>query len=173
MKTEINTRQLAIGFTVLALGAIFYYFFRPVEHTYFLQLLENNPNKHTSLAPLYVTIGNSLPTFIHVLAFALITAGLITRQKMGYMIVCLFWFTVDALFEVGQALTLNETIIKIIPNWFSDFLILENSKNYFLHGHYDWFDMLSIALGSMAAYVLLIKTRHEGEKHERKITFNY
>jgi len=171
VNTEINTRQLVIGFTVLTLGAIFYYFFRPAEHTYFLKILGDNPYKQDFLAPLYVKVGNSLPTFIHVFAFALITAGLITRHKKGYIIVCLFWFTVDALFEVGQAL--NEMIIPIIPNWFSDYLFLENTKNYFLHGHYDWFDMLSIALGSITAYILLIKTRYEGEKHEREITFNY
>lgn len=75
------------------------------------------------------------------------------------------------LFEVGQAI--KEITILIIPNWFSDFLILENTKNYFLHGHFDWFDILSLALGSIAAFSLLIKTREEKENHEKKTVFNY
>ena len=156
MEEGVNTRQLFIGLNVLVLGVLFYYFFRSAEHTYFLKFLGINPHLKYFLPPVFVTLGNSLPTFTHVIAFTLMTAGFIASQKKGYAIVCLTWFAIDILFELGQGL--DNMMIQIIPDWFSDFLFLENARNYFLHGRFDYFDLLSIALGSLAAYFLLIIT---------------
>jgi hypothetical protein len=52
-------------------------------------------------------------------------------------------------------------MIQIIPDWFSNYLFLENTRDYFLQGHFDYLDLLSIALGSLAAYILLIKIKTE------------
>ena len=159
LKEEVNTRQLFIGFNILVLGAIFYYFFRSAEHTYFLQLFGINPYLKGTLAPLVVLIGNSLPTFIHVFAFTMMTAGLVANRKRGYLIVTLVWFAVEVLFEITQGF--GNTVIQIIPDWFSDYVLLENTGNYFLKGRFDYLDLFSIAFGSLAAYILLIKTREE------------
>ena len=156
MEEGVNILQLLIGLNVLVIGALFYYFFRSAEHTYFLKFLGINPHLKYFLPPVFVALGNSLPTFTHVLAFTLMTASFIASQKKGYAIVCLIWFAIDILFELGQGL--DNMMIQIIPDWFSDFLFLENTRNYFLHGRFDYFDLLSIALGSLAAYFILIKT---------------
>ena len=167
MKEEVNTRQLFIGFNILVLGASFYYFFRPVEHTYFLKLFGVNPTiLKDFLSPVYATIGNSLPTFIHIFAFSLITASLIASQKNGYVLVCLFWFIVDVIFEIAQFF--GSYVSQVIPNWFSNYLFLENTRNYFLKGSFDYLDLLSIALGSLAAYTLLIKTMEKKEMADEK-----
>jgi hypothetical protein len=162
MEERVNTRQLFIGFFILVLGVLFYYFFRSAEYTYFLKFLGNKNNLKDFLPPLFVTLGNSLPTFIHVFAFSLMTAGLVDSQKKSYLIVCLSWFVIDVFFELGQCFANN--IIPIIPGWFSDIIFLENTKDFFLHGKFDFIDLLSIALGSIAAYTLLIKTSdYKGE----------
>ena len=96
---------------------------------------------------------------MHVLAFIVITASLVANQKRGYLIVTLTWFTVDVLFETAQFW--GESVSRIIPDFFSNYLFLENTKDYFLQGRFDYLDLLSIALGSMAAYILLIKTRED------------
>ncbi|MFC1844112.1 hypothetical protein ACFLZ5_04920 [Thermodesulfobacteriota bacterium] len=169
---DVNARQLLIGLFVLIIGVLFYYLFRSAEHTYFLKFLSNNPYCKNFLSPGYILIGNSLPTFIHVVAFTLMTAGIIARQKRGYVIACLFWFAVDFLFEVGQGL--DTIIIQIIPDWFSGFAFLENSKSYFLQGRFDSLDLFSIALGSLTAYIILIKTREDkGGHHENQTYINH
>ena len=95
----------------------------------------------------------------------MMTAGLVAKRKREYLIIAIAWFTVDVLFEIGQGF--GNSVIQIIPDWFSDFLFLENTTNYFLYGQFDRYDILSIALGSLAAYILLIRTNEDGEKHEK------
>ena len=159
----INTRQLFIGLYVLIFGVLFYYFFRSAEHTYFLKFFGNNPSLKSFLPPLFVSLGNSLPTFIHVLAFTLMTASIVVKRKRGYAGVCFTWFTIDALFEIGQGF--DKIIIQIIPDWFSDILFLENTRNYFLYGRFDNLDFLSIVIGSLFSYFILIMTSETVEKH--------
>jgi len=159
IRTGVNILQLLIGFNALVLGILFYYFFRSAEHTYFLKFLVTNPHRHKILLPAFISLGNSLPTFIHVFAFSLMTASLIASQKRGYIVVCLAWFAIDVLFELGQGI--GNLIIPVIPSWFFNFLFLENIGNYFLRGHFDYLDLMSIALGSVIAYMILIKTMGE------------
>ena len=156
----VNIRQLLLGFCVLVFGTLFYYFFRSAEHTYFLKFFVHHPDNNF-LSPVLVSLGNSLPTFVHVLAFILMTAGLVAASKKEYAFICLVWFVIDVLFELGQGH--GDIIVQIIPDWFSDFLFLENARDYFLHGRFDYLDLLSIALGSILAYFLLTKTKYKGE----------
>ena len=156
MREEINRLQLFIGINILFLGVIFYYFFRGTEHTYFLKFLGTNQYVREIGSGLIFRITNSLPTFIHVFAFSLMTASLVTRQKRGYAAVCLFWFAVNMIFELGQKF--DSWVVQFIPKWFSDIVILGSVKSYFLNGRFDYLDLLSIAFGAFAAYILLIKT---------------
>ena len=156
MEEGVNTRQLFIGLCILLLGGIFYYLFRSAEHTYFLKFLGNTPYLKDFQSPLILKLGNSLPTFIHVFAFTLMTAGFVASKKRDYIIICLFWFVIDVFFELAQGL--GNIIILIIPDWFSNFLFLENTRSYFLHGQLDYLDIVSIALGSLVAYIILINT---------------
>ena len=168
MNQGVNVRQVFIGFNVLILGALFYYFFRSAEHTYLLKFFGNTLQQKHILPPLFVTLGNSLPTFVHVIAFTLLTAGFVTNRKERYAIVCLSWFVIDVLFELAQGL--DNFMIQFIPDWFSGVLFLENTRNYFLYGRFDYFDLLSIALGSLVAYILLVLTskKEEGERRCEK-----
>jgi len=156
VKATINKLHLFVGFSFLFLGILYYYLFRPAEHTYFIQLFSINPHLKKTPSLLFFTLGQSLPTFIHVFAFSLLTAGLIANRKKEYWGICLFWFGVNVLFELGQKFHSN--FIQFIPDWFSDIVFLENTKSYFLQGRFDYLDIFSIALGAFVAYVFLITT---------------
>lgn len=160
----VNSRQLIIGLCALIVGVLFYCFFRPAEQTYFLKFLNYNIPEKRFIPSEFVVFWSCVPTFIHVFAFTLITASISAREKSGYATVCLLWFLIDIIFEFGQGFSSN--IIPVIPDWFSKIIFLENTKNYFLYGRFDSLDVLSISLGSIAAYILLIKTRpnREGQK---------
>lgn len=158
-KYGVNLIQLLAGLFVLAAGTLYYIYFRSPEQTYFLNFLgiSSSPNKITS--PVLLTIGNSLPTLVHVFAFSVITAGILAKRKWGYALVCLAWFGVDVLFELYQGNA--AVIVPFIPSWFSNIFFLENTKEYLLHGHFDYLDLASIAAGSLVAYWFLIKTENK------------
>jgi hypothetical protein len=46
----------------------------------------------------------------------------------------------------------------MVPDWFSGILFLENTKNYFLSGTFDFNDLTAIAVGTILAYFVLILT---------------
>ena len=168
MEAAINIRQIMIGVTALGLGILFYCFYRSPDHTYFLRFLGGNQHTQQLTPPVFAAFANSLPTFIHAFAFSLITAGLVARRQKGYLAVCLAWFAIDVFFEIGQGV--SGIIVPLIPDWFSGFVFLENMKDYFLHGHFDYLDILSIALGSAAAYsILIITAKNAGEHNGRQI----
>ena len=149
----INIRQILIGLTVLLLGTLIYLTDRPPEHTYFIYKSFVNISLHNTFPNLFGFIGYSLPSFIHVFSFILITAGLFHCQKRGYIIICSFWFLTDIAFELGQKFKI--ILLEIIPDWFSGILFLENSKKYFLLGTFDLNDLIAIVFGTILAYFAL------------------
>jgi len=154
---RINKTQILIGVIGLLIGSLVYLIDRPPDQTYFVYSSPINISLSNTIPNLFGLIGNSLPEFIHVFSFILITAGLIFCQKRGYLIICLSWFLVDSAFEVGQKFTTWST--SIIPDWFAGIPFLENTENYFLRGTFDGTDLAAIALGTVTAYVILLTTQ--------------
>ena len=152
----INIRQILIGLSVLLLGTLLYVVDRPPDQTYFVYKSFVNISLHNTLPNLFGFIGNSLPSFIHAFSFILITAGLLHCQKRGCLIICACWFLEDVVFELGQKFkALSSTMV---PDWFSGILFLENSKNYFLSGTFDFNDLTAIVFGTLSAYFVLSAT---------------
>jgi len=158
MKPEngLNIRQIIIGAVVLLVGALVYLIDRPPDQTYFIYKIGMNINLFGLLPIVFGPIGNFLPSFIHVFSFILITAGLIARGKRDYLIICLSWFIIDCAFELGQKFILWPS--RIIPDWFVGIPFLENTKNYFMQGTFDWVDLVAIVIGSITAYLILLAT---------------
>ncbi len=157
----INIRQILIGLSILLLGTLVYVVDRPPDQTYFVYKSFVNISLHNTLPNLFGFIGNSLPSFIHAFSFILITAGLLHCQKRGCLIICACWFFTDAIFELGQKFkALSSTMV---PDWFSGILFLENSKNYFLLGTFDFSDLTAIIFGTLSAYFVLSATMKGGE----------
>ena len=152
----INMRQILIGLTVLLLGTLVYLIDRSPDQTYFVEKSFVNISLHNILPNLFGFVGSSLPSFIHVFSFILITAGLLHWQKKGCIFICACWFIVDCTFELGQKFNLWSS--KITPDWFNGILFLENTKTYFIRGTFDYFDLAAITLGAISAYFVLSHT---------------
>jgi hypothetical protein len=124
---------------------------RPMNSIYFLAQLQISFYNHNSY---FGFIGDHLPTFIHTFSFCLITVGILGCQKSGYLIIAIGWFLFNTLFELLQKY--DTAIVILIPNWFETIPVLENTKNYFINGTFDIFDVLSIAIGAILAVLVLL-----------------
>jgi hypothetical protein len=154
--SRINGLQVLIGIAGLLFGSLVYLIDRSPNQTYFVYSSSINISLYNILPSLFGPVGNSLPTFIHVFSFILITGALIYSNKRGYFMICLSWFLIDCAFELGQKF--NAWPLKIIPDWFAGIPFLENTENYFLGGTFDFIDLAAIALGAVTAYFVLLTT---------------
>ena len=153
---RINRVQILIGVLGLALGSLVYIVDRPPDQTYFVIKSGIDISLFNTFPNLFGPLGNSLPTFIHVFSFILVTAGLISCQKRVCLVICLSWFLFDCAFELGQKL--RTWPLELIPNSFVEIPFLESVENYFLCGTFDHFDLAVIAMGAATAYFVLVTT---------------
>lgn len=152
----INKRRVLIGIVFLLVGAMVYLVARPPDRTYFIYKIGLNIGCYNTLPNFFGFVGSFLPAFIHVFSFILITGGIISCCKRGCLVICLSWFLVDSIFELGQKFPALP--IKMIPAWFSKIPILENTENFFLTGTFDYLDMAAISIGALFAYLALLQT---------------
>jgi len=150
-----------IGLAGLVLGSLTYLIDRPPDFTCFVHNSPVRISLHSIFPPLFGSLGNYFPDFIHVFSFILITAGIISSRKRGYLVICLSWFFVDTLFELGQRF--HSMTIQLIPRWFKEIPLLQNTDNYFLHGTFDFADLAAITTGAAVAYFILIITHTRRE----------
>jgi len=156
----MNGAQILIGLGGLLVGALVYLIDRPPEATYFLHFSRIKVSLYGILPNVFGVIGNSLPDFLHVFSFIMLTAGLLSWGKKGSLAICLCWFSIDFIFELFQKF--NTLPLKIIPKWFKGIPFLENTGNYFTQGTFDLLDLIAITLGTTAAYFVLLAT-NKGE----------
>lgn len=159
LKGKCQGLYILLGTIGLLLGSLVYLVDRDPEQIYFIYNSSIDLSLYHSLPNIFGPLGNNLPTFLHVFSFILLTAGLASCSKRGYLIICLCWVFVDVLFELGQKF--KAWSVLIIPDWFSIIPYLENSRNYFLYGSFDLNDIGSIILGAVLAYIVLITTSKE------------
>ena len=155
---RINRTQFLIGAVALFIGGLVYVLDRPSDQTYFINNLIN-VSFHEATPKIFGALGNSLPAFVHVFSFILITAGVLSCQKRGWVVICVSWLCLDLAFEFGQKF--KAVPLKVIPGWFSGIPFLENTKAYFFRGTFDVLDLVAIALGTLAAYFVLLTTNKD------------
>jgi len=153
---SIKKRQLLIGMSSLIIGTLVYLVDRSPDQTYFVFSSPFNISLFKTLPIIFGFIGNNLPAFIHAFSFILITGALVSCRKRGYLIICLSWFFVDCVFELGQKFSSLPS--KINPDWFTGIPFLENTGNYFVHGTFDCFDLAAITMGTVIALFVLLFT---------------
>jgi len=153
---SVNKKQILVGVVVLIIGLLVYLVDRPADQTYFVSSIGLNISLHNILPNLFGRFGHSLPAFVHVFAFILVTAGLMSCQRRGCVIICLSWFFIDCAFELGQEF--ERWSLKIVPDWLPAVPLLENAENYFLLGTFDFLDLAGITVGTVAAYFVLLST---------------
>lgn len=102
---------------------------------------------------LFGVMGGNLPAFLHVFAFSLITAGVMKKSRPVHGRICLFWFCVNSLFELGQKYP--DVINSALPQGLSHHSLMGRTADFFNKGTFDSLDILAFATGALAAYALL------------------
>ena len=115
--------------------------------------------------PLFGLLGDHLPTFVHSLAFILITAAVLWPWPRLLPAICITWFAIECAFELGQLELLGRHVADSVPAWLHGVPVLEAIPDYFALGTFDPLDILSIALGAVIAY-LGIRHMRFGATHD-------
>jgi hypothetical protein len=154
--------QTAAAVTALLIGVFVYLLDRQAESVYFMSSWMALGD---SMSPFFGTIGDQLPTFVHVYAFILLTM-VVASPSRGYVLyICLFWLVLESLFELAQITVIAHWITSHIPEWFSGIPLLENTAAYFLGGTFDVVDLCSIAAGTLAAYLTIVISTQRNTRH--------
>ena len=147
------TIQTIAAVTALLIGVLVYLLDRQTESVYFMSSWMALGD---SLNPFFGTIGDQLPTFVHVYAFILLTMVVASPLRGSVLYICLFWFIIESLFELAQITVIALWIASYSSEWFHGIPLLENTAAYFLGGTFDVIDLCSIAAGTLAAYLTIV-----------------
>jgi hypothetical protein len=149
------TISLIIAVAAMLFGIVVYLLDRQAESVYFMSdwmALGDGQNSAFGL------LGQHIPTFVHAYTFILLTMALVVpedRYRQCLLPVCIGWFLLDALFEIAQIEFIAQRIAAWVPGWFASVPFLENTASYFVNSTFDVLDLLSIGLGTLAAYVTI------------------
>ena len=114
-----SVTRIVIGMTALSVGLLVYLADRRPEQTYFLHRIGVTHALYGGIPSFFGSLGQNLPAFLHVFAFALITGGILACGKRGSLIVVLGWFATDVVFELGQRFPAWSDVL--VPRWFDSF----------------------------------------------------
>jgi hypothetical protein len=149
---KTNIPQILVGLAGLSLGALVYLFERSPESYGFGVIVRDYLGVLRPHRMLFGVLANNLPSFAHVFAFSLMTAGLLGTRRKGSLLICLLWFSIDTVFEIGQGL--NHISLAIIPEWLEvQTLPMASLHEYFRYGTFDIRDIVAGLLGALAAFV--------------------
>ena len=161
MNKQIEAIPFAAALGAAAVGLFVYLLDRSPDSVYFIPEWISITN---NLYPVFGQMGYHLPTFIHVYVFTLLTFVVTSPSAVRVYPICIGWFAVDSLFELAQLTPVAQWIAEYVPVWFTGIPFLENTATYFLAGTFDYLDLISIAMGTVAAY-LTIQWNHREGKH--------
>jgi hypothetical protein len=151
---------MACAIAALAVGVGLYVVDRPAVHVYLLPPALTLPG-----APVWVSgvLGGSLPSFLHVFAFTLFTAAVLTpRTARSAAAITVAWCATDVLFELAQHPLLAPRIAAALPDWIGGIPLLDNIGPYFLRGTFDPADIAAIVVGAAFAYLTIRWTNKLG-----------
>ena len=103
-------------------------------------------------APVFGTVGGSLPSLAHAFAFSLLSALALPWRRAWQAGACAGWAVVDALFEIGQHRALSGPLGELLPPL----------ANYFRRGTFDALDVAAGFVGAALAYGLLRRFARAG-----------
>ncbi|MBL3600010.1 MAG: hypothetical protein JMN25_09085 [gamma proteobacterium endosymbiont of Lamellibrachia anaximandri] len=146
----------AMALGLLLLGGLVYLLCRNSSSVYFLASIFPETIGYSMPA---ATVCSSVPSFIHIYAFILLTAVVLNPSRAGLALICLGWIAIELFFEFGQHPFFAQYLTEKIPAWFENFPFLEVADTYFLTGTFDPLDVLFILFGTAAALLTLHKVQ--------------
>ena len=163
-----NSLQFIIGVGALLAASMEYVLSRPADSTCLGAAAKAATGDLPFKMEVFGIFGGVVPEFVHPFSFALITMALFpeTSRRIRVMI-CLFWLTVDLLFEVGQYF--GQQISQFLPTILPDTRVSGLLIDYFLRGTYDRLDLVAICLGTASAFIISELITRGGTKNETRI----
>ena len=150
---KTNIPRILVGIGGLSLGALVYLCERSPESYGFGVIVRDYLGFIRPHRMLFGVLANNLPSFTHVFAFSLMTAGLLGTRRKGNLLICLLWFLIDTVFEIGQGL--KHISLAIIPEWLEvHTLPMASLQEYFRYGTFDIRDIVAGLLGALAAFIV-------------------
>jgi hypothetical protein len=149
-RLTLHTRLILLGVMWLGLGALVYLLDRTAGSFFW-----GNVSLHARIGFRIGVLGHWIPTFAHVIAWSLITAGVLrVRSVKGLTAVCLLWLGINAGFEVGQKFAVS--ICRSLPHGSLAGPVTDLMRGYFLNGTYDTGDLWAAGLGAGLALIWLM-----------------
>ncbi len=148
--------QLALACAVLVIGSLIYVLCRPAESTILFGAFAVGGQLPEVVGP----IANSFPTVAHAFSLSVITALWLGMTKRGRIAACLLWLGIDGVFEIGQHAAIAARIAALIPDR------LDLIGAFFSTGTFDVGDLISIGIGTAAAYVITARGTRGTRIHE-------
>ncbi len=154
----------ALGCMALALGALVYVTDRPLSGV----ALSVPGLAALAGRPMFGAVGQWLPSFVHPLAFGLLTAAALPPRSGWRAPACLLWGGVNLAFELGQHARFRGPLSALLqasplPAW-----LTRPVGHYLLRGTFDPLDVLAIMAGACAgAAAVGLLDRQEGKHHAR------
>lgn len=139
-----------VAFAALALGLLVYVLARPPGSAYLLPAWLGMSGALPPAAAA-AALGAQLPSFVHTLAFGLLTYACLAPTRRAALASAGVWLAVNTLFEIGQAPEAARWIAAHTPAWFGSVPVLANVPAYFLAGRFDWLDLAAVAAGAASA----------------------
>ena len=152
-RQPIQFTPILTGLLALCIGSLVYIVDRPPEQTFLIADCLPGITLHHCLPNLFGPLGNSLADFSHVFAFTMITAGILSCTGNGAVLVSIFWFCFDSLFEIGQEF--SQIATALLPSWIDAVPVLNRAPCFFQTGTFDWLDLAAIFMGAVSACLTL------------------
>ena len=158
--------QFIVALMALAIGVLVYLLDRPGTSVY---LIPDGWSPGGGVAPVFGELGGFLPTFAHTFAFTLFTSALLEPWRWAAVVACAAWWFVDSLFEIAQSDAWSGVIAAHVPVWFADWPLLDNVAGYFVGGHFDWRDLVSISVATVSAFIVIRLSHRDRQKKPRSV----
>lgn len=151
-QTKPNFRVILLGLAWLSLGAMVYLWDRPVKGFFWGTF---GGNLFMDGGSGFGVLGHWLPTFAHVMAWSLITAGaLAVRSRTALAAICFLWMGINWGFELGQKNAVS--VCEMLPDWPPLAPLMDLLRGYFKNGTFDTGDLWAAGLGAVMALTMLI-----------------
>lgn len=158
--TRLRSMYIAAGILLLLCGYGLYLAYRwesvTMLHTWPVSRILMGIIPQSAAHPQW---GGWMPTFIYVLAFSLISAGILGGGARYRYAVPVFWTLAATLFEAGQYFHIP--VRSIVPASWSDATLVRYLADYFRLGTFDPLDMAAGFGGMLAALLVLAPLRRE------------
>ena len=153
---KVDRIRILIGSGALVLGALIYVFDRPPGSIVFVTELIS---AYSATRSLFGGMGEYSPTLLHVVAFSLVTVGVL--QDRGKPLIPLVWCAINIAFEFGQWIGsefYSPASLAHLGSSSGKSIFL----TYFVAGVFDWLDIFAAFLGAIVSFSLIWLTDYIG-----------